>query len=293
MGLLTAVAADGPEIGSALFALIKGQHSVSVGVLVGSNAFNLAAMVGLSALLAGSVVVPREVLALEGSVGVAITLIAAALLFGWLSSIAAVILAACILVPYLVVVIGGSEWVLTRERGIPMRGFLARALAGRPQRGESETTSDPTHHLLALAVFDVVLIIAGSAGMVEAGLALGDRWHVSRAVLGVLVLAPLTSLPNALTGVRLGLARRGAALVGETFNSNTINLGAGVIIPALFTTLAALTSTAKLQLAWLIAMTAVCTGFLARSGGLARRMGGILLLMYLGFVLVQVLPANP
>ncbi len=46
IGLLTALAADGPEISSALFALTKGAHDVGVGVLVGSNGFNLAAMIG-------------------------------------------------------------------------------------------------------------------------------------------------------------------------------------------------------------------------------------------------------
>ena len=55
VGLLTALATDGPEVTTALVALAKGAHSVSVGVLVGSNAFNLAATIGLSALLAGSV----------------------------------------------------------------------------------------------------------------------------------------------------------------------------------------------------------------------------------------------
>ena len=90
IGLLTALAADGPEISSALFALIKGAHNVGVGVLVGSNGFNLAAMIGLSALLAGGVRLPREVLALEGLVGLLVTLLAGALLLRWLSAPAAV-----------------------------------------------------------------------------------------------------------------------------------------------------------------------------------------------------------
>src|SRR5438270_6829955 len=84
IGLLTALAADGPEISSALTALIKGAHDVGVGVLVGSNGFNLAAMIGLSALLAGRVRLPREVVLLEGSVGVLVTLLASALLLKWL-----------------------------------------------------------------------------------------------------------------------------------------------------------------------------------------------------------------
>src|ERR1700758_2482842 len=60
IGLLTALAADGPEISSALISLIKGAHDVGVGVLVGSNGFNLAAMIGLSALIAGSVRLARN-----------------------------------------------------------------------------------------------------------------------------------------------------------------------------------------------------------------------------------------
>jgi Ca2+/Na+ antiporter len=122
---------------------------------------------------------------------------------------------------------------------------------------------------------------------VQAAVELGDRWHISRAVLGVLVLAPLTSIPNAFTGIRLGLARRGAALVGEAFNSNTINLTAGVIAPALFTTAAALTGTAKLQLGLLVAMTFVSLALLGAPRGLRRPGGLVLIAMYGGFVAAQ------
>src|SRR5438309_6909688 len=82
IGLLTAMAADGPEVCSALAALSKGAHEAGVGVIVGSNAFNLAAMVGLSALLAGRVRVARQTLILEGSAGLAVTAIGIALLLG-------------------------------------------------------------------------------------------------------------------------------------------------------------------------------------------------------------------
>jgi len=148
-------------------------------------------------------------------------------------------------------------------------------------------SDDPTHHLLALVVVDVALIIAGSTGMVEAALALGERWHVAQAVLGVLILAPLTSVPNALTGVRLGLAGRGAALVGETFDSNTINLTGAVIVPALFTTVLASGTAAKAQLGWLVAMTFLCLALLAPRAGMRRGGAAALVVSYLGFALLQ------
>src|SRR5256714_6927328 len=74
LGLLTALAADAPEVSSAIAALVKGANDVGVGVVLGSNVFNLAAMIGLSAVICGGVRIRREALAVEGAVGVAATL---------------------------------------------------------------------------------------------------------------------------------------------------------------------------------------------------------------------------
>jgi len=298
VGLLTALAADGPEVSSALFALARGEHGVGVGVVVGSNAFNLAAMIGLSALLAGGVRLTRDALLLEGLVGVAVTLIGGAVLLGWLAPLGAAILAAAVLLPYLLVVIGGSELLAHAHAHAHGRGAnpnhllarLARALEQRSQEASARHSradaENPTHHLLALVVVDVALIVAGSAGMVQAALALGDHWGISTAILGAVILAPLTSVPNALTGVRLGLAGRGAALVGEAFNSNTINLTAGVIVPSLFIALASPTASAKLELGWLLGMTCWCLAALARGGGMRRPEAAALIGAYGGFLAI-------
>jgi cation:H+ antiporter len=285
IGLLTALAADGPEISSALFALAKGAHDVGVGVLVGSNGFNLAAMIGLSAVLSGRVRIPREVLALEGAVGLLVTVLASALLLGWLGPAAASGLSAIVLLPYLTLVIGGAR-LLERRAHRPRSPVarLARALHEHPgPERPPDTSTNPTHHLVALIVADLALIVAGSAGMVESALTLGSHWHISNAILGTLILGPLTSIPNAATAVRLGLAQRGAALVGETFNSNTINLVAGVILPSLFVTLAAVGTLGKLQLAWLLAANLLTLGLLARPGGMRRTAGAALIGLYFAF----------
>src|SRR4051812_49531658 len=67
LGLLTALAADAPEVSSAVAALVKGEHGVGVGVVLGSNVFNLAAMFGLSALICGRSARPRPVLQRRGA----------------------------------------------------------------------------------------------------------------------------------------------------------------------------------------------------------------------------------
>jgi cation:H+ antiporter len=291
IGLLTALAADGPEVSSALAALSKGAHEAGVGVIVGSNAFNLAAMVGLSALLAGRVRVGRETLILEGSAGLAVTAIGIALLLGALSPILAVVLLACVLGPYLTVVVAGPRLATLR-----MPRLVNRVIVGAVEQGEHSPsphsgTHFATHRQVALMALDVLLIVLGSVGMVQAALSLGERWGIGPALIGALVLGPLTSLPNALTGVRLGLASRGAALVTEALNSNTINLVAGVAVPSLFVTLTANSTAERLDLALLAAMTVVTLALLRHPRGMRRPGGAAVVGLYVVFVVIQLVAA--
>ena len=289
LGLLTALAADAPEITSALVALAKRAPGASLGVLVGSNVFNLAAMIGLAAVVTGRVRLRRESLLLEGSVGVLTTAVATGLLAGFLSPLNAALLTVAILAPYVFLLL----------RGRPHRRVSASAPdRGRPRRTRSVSASTPRRREQAkkriwmealLIVPAVALIVAGSTVMVEAALSLADRWHASPVAVGVLVLAPLTSIPNAFTALRLGLAHRGAALVSETLNSNTINLTAGLVVPALFVTIAAVSREAKFELGWLFVMTFATLLMLARRRGMGRLGGLVLIGLYAAFVLIELI----
>jgi cation:H+ antiporter len=289
IGLATALAADAPEISSALIALIKGAHDASVGVIVGSNTFNLAAMIGVSALLVGSVRVPRKTLLLEGTVSISSTVIVIALLLGWLPAPVAVAFIAVVLAPYLMLVVGGYDFACR----FGLRRLAALVLEpdaiehdARDRAAGHRAVEFATHHYIALMSVDLVLIVAGSLGMVQAALALGHHWGLAEALVGALILGPLTSLPNALTGIRLGSARRGAALVTETLNSNTINLVAGVALPALFVTLAANTTSNRLDLALLAASTFTSTALLRAHRGLRRPGAAVIIGLYAAFVAV-------
>lgn len=273
VGLLTALAADGPEISSALVALAKGEHGVGVGVVLGSNAFNLAAMIGLSALLGGAVALRRRALAIEGAMGLLAILLAAGVLLGALAPALGAILLACGGVPYVVVLLRSRPRYVSPEYARPRARARVRPRAHTPR--------------IALWMgADVALIVAGSFGMVQAAGTLSDRFAISGTLVGLLALGPLTSIPNALTGVRLGLAGRGPALVSETLNSNTINLAGGIMAPALLTGVGVSGTAGHLELAWLAGMTVVCLLALARRRGAGRGTGVLLLALYAGFVAV-------
>lgn len=262
IGLLTAAGADAPELATAIFALVSGSSAVGFGVVVGSNVFNLAAMIGVSALLCGSVRVPRDALALEGGVAVAVTATMLLLAFGVLPAWGALVVALGVLVPYAAV-------AFRRELGgrRPSRQGSARGLLLIPPA--------------------VAVIVLGSVGMVHAGLKIGHAAGLSNALIGALVLAVVTSIPNAFTGVRLGLARRGSALISETFNSNTINFVGGLAVPALFVAVANRSGLEKADGIWLLATTIAAVALLAPRGGAGRWGGAALVASWIAFAIVQ------
>jgi cation:H+ antiporter len=124
--------------------------------------------------------------------------------------------------------------------------------------------------------------------MVHWALQLGESAGLPNVLVGTLLLAVLTSLPNAYTGVRLGRAGRGSALVSETMNSNTINLVGGIAIPALVVGFGARFSNLVAgDLVWLVVATAAAIGLLARPQGLRRVGGGLLIASWVAFAAVQ------
>jgi cation:H+ antiporter len=291
IGLLTAMAADGPEIASSLTALAKGAGGVSLGVVVGSNLFNIAAMVGVSALLVGAVSLRREALALEGSVTVAASVIVGALVLGGISVVVAVVLLAGVLGPYAVLLVRGAEFA---ERAPLPRAVTSGLMLALSEHSDEPTgTPDPSSGIARTTPLfiggSVVLIVAGSIGMVETALTMASAWHIPQSAVGFLILGPLTSIPNAATAVRLGLARRGSALVSDTFNSNTINLAAGVAIPGLFVSVLSTSASVVFDLLLLMGMTAIVIALLAQRRGIGRRGGGMLIAIYVVFVIVELL----
>jgi cation:H+ antiporter len=75
VGILTAVGADSPEIAAAVTALQTGRSDLGVGIVLGSNLYNIAALLGLSAVVAGSVKIRRRALLLQGTVAFAVTIV--------------------------------------------------------------------------------------------------------------------------------------------------------------------------------------------------------------------------
>jgi len=289
LGIVTALAADSPEIAAAITAIERGRTSVGLGVVVGSNIFNIAALLGLSAAVAGKVHIRRRGLIFQGGVVLFVTVVVSALVLRWVAPIVALVAALFVLIPYVGLSALRPEQV---ERAFPAGrswGFLVAALTSverdvRP----GQTAPAATRHDLYTLVPALTAVVLGSIGMVDTSLTLGARWDVSPIVIGTIVLAALTGLPNVLAAVRLALRGRGSAVVSEAFNSNTVNLLLGATLPALIVGVSAPSGTTELTVWWLIGITALTVVFTGYRGGLRRGEGLVIMTLYLVFVVVVV-----
>jgi cation:H+ antiporter len=288
LGLLTALAADAPEISSAISALVQHDHAVAVGVVVGSNAFNLAAMLGFSALVAGRVRARHETLELEAFVGLWLLAVTLAVVAGGLGARVASGLVAVVVVPYVVLLAAGPRIARRLPLSVAESRFVSRSFGEEHRRERTLDSLREAMGILVILLVALVVIVAGSVGAVRAATDLARTWSVPETIVGAIVLAILTSLPNAWTGVRFGLQQRGSALMSETLNSNSINIVAGIAVPAALGSLTLFSGLDAFGVAWLFGMTAVALVLFARRGGAARSAGVLLIVLYAVFLAVQV-----
>lgn len=247
---------------------------------MGSNIFNLAGLLAFGALAADRVELRREALVLHGVVGIAVTLVAVALLRHWLASWEAVVAIAVVYVPYIVLL--GLDHATLRRR--PGGRTLATAVreqerAEAEQEAQGEDARRPPRpswrEVNIVFLPALACVVVGGAVMTHGALDAGARLGVAPFLVGGLLLAALTGIPNVVTSLDLARLRRGRAVVSETLNSNTLNLIFGVSLPALVFGTGTVGGHVGLAGWWLLAATLLALG-LTGAGRLGRR-GGVAL----------------
>ena len=147
-----------------------------------------------------------------------------------------------------------------------------------------------------LAAAALVVVVAASVVMERSGTSIGTHFGVPQIVTGGVVLAAVTSLPNAVAAVYLAARGRGAAMLSTTLNSNALNVTAGLLLPATITGLGPPSVHAVLIAVWYLALTAAALAFAFRDGGVRRATGAFIIgsyLVFLGSLLVTAHSAAP
>jgi cation:H+ antiporter len=285
VGLLAAAGADGPEVSAAIIALAAGAHDVSQGVILGSNLFNIAALLGLPILLVGWISVQRFGVVVNGGAMALITVLAMLLVLGAMPAAIVNLLVLFVLVSYAV--------LLGRPHGAMFGDVRGQEGDGEEEERAREREADLAQgypsgrRLLVQGLLATAVVIAGCNIMVNATLYLGPRAGIPSSVIGTFGLAILTSLPNLWVAVTLARRHRGAVLFSAVCNSNTINLVFGICIPALVAVHTAAAVVRHIDVPALICLTLLAVVMVWYRHGLGRMGAAVLVLGYLAFAAVR------
>ncbi len=282
LGLLAALAADAPEITSAIGAMASHQQEVGAGVVVGSNVFNLAALLGLGATVAGWVALHRRVVVLTGFISIWIAGACVLTVLGAVPPAVGLLLVLAVMAPYVVLAARRHDRPShTRAGRWLVRAVREEEVEIHPALVLSSSRLDVPVAIVALAV-----VVAASLVMEHTATSLGRRWAVPDIVVGGIVLAAVTSLPNAVAAVYLARKGRGTAMLSTALNSNAINILVGLLLPATIIGLGVTTGREVLIAAWYGGLTAVVLVLAYRDSGLRRAVGVLVLGAYGIFVVV-------
>jgi cation:H+ antiporter len=289
LGVVSAVAANSPELTSSIAALVQGQHDIGVGVVLGSNVFNLAALLGLGAVVAGAIRLHRTVVVFVGGVGAWVVAAALVVVAGGLPPVLGLVAVLLLLVPYLVI---SAAPRVAQRLPLPERWCALLRLAVVDEEIELAPVLRPPLGRRRDAVFAagaLVTVVVASVVMERSAGTAGSQLHLPAIVIGGLVLAAVTSLPNAVAAIYLAGRGRGAAVLSETMNSNTLNVVLGLLLPACFVGLPHPVSGGAIVAAGFACALTLCALVLAYLGrGLQRRSGSLLIAGYAAFVAATV-----
>ncbi len=282
IGLLSALAADTPEITSAVTAVIAKQPDIGVGVIIGSNIFNFAALLGLPVLLNKTVTFQRNTLFKLGLLATTNALFAIFVGFHLLPGLIWFLLSILAMSVYVVFIsdkrLSGNNRVnkITQTQDHNLKS-AEKSLNGR--------LSGKHFRVAILQISVAVLLVISMSVIAEHSFAdLGHNLGLSQAIIGDIILAVITSLPNAVAALYLAKNVSGDALISEAINSNTINVIAGILLPAaVFSSSAtALNSNFLLWLNMIILTGLMATLYISKR--ITPKIAVVLILVYVGFV---------
>jgi len=285
LGIVAALAADAPEVTAAVTAMAGHQQRLGAGVVIGSNVFNLAALLGLGAVAAGRIRLHRKVVVLGGAVASCVAVVCLVVVLGLMPPVAGCGLALVAMALYAIVLgagpLGLGRFPLPRAWISWLRSAVAEEeleleAAIRPKRASRQD--------VVVAVASLLVVIVASVTMERAASALGTRFAVPEIVVGGLVLAAVTSLPNAVAAIYLAARGRGAATFSIAMNSNTLNVTIGLLIPAAVIGLGRPAGHTTLIAAWYVGLTAVILAFAYHDREIRREIGVLIIGAYLVFV---------
>jgi len=207
---IVAFGTSSPELVVSVKATLSQQGDIAVGNVVGSNIFNIAVILGITALLC-PIPVHRQIIRIDAPIALALTgLLIVLLLNDSLGRLEGLLLFTGI-IAYTV-----------------MNVLVARREAGAGGNGGNDTSApDVSRHWSIDTLFilgGLGILILGSRLLVDHSVLLARGFGISEAVIGLTIVAAGTSMPELATSVVAAARKQPDIAIGNVVGSNVFNI---------------------------------------------------------------------
>jgi cation:H+ antiporter len=265
---IVALGTSSPEVAVSVQSAYSGKVDLALGNVVGSNIFNVLAILGLCAIVA-PLIVDRQIIRQEVPIMIGASLLVFILaLDGSLNRVECGLLMAC-LIAYMV-------FLIVQARQEPKQSEQDVQLPGGPANWDDRRPVQ-----LVLIVVGLVLLVQGSNWMVSAAISFAKALGVSDLVIGLTIVAAGTSLPEVAASLVATAKGQRDIAIGNVVGSNTFNLLGVLGVSGLVAPAALIVPDAILRFDALV-MLAVALACLPvfKSGGAINRWEGLLFVGY-------------
>ena len=287
----SAIGTSLPEFGSAVIASLSGSVELGVGTVIGSNIWNIAGILGISAAVAGLIRTNKEGLTRDWLMMLFTSLILIFFMFfGNINWIASVVM---------ITVYGFYLWILIKSQRKHSADEKTRIEQIKPEQitKNPEKLEDPkedpkksiTKKSITFVVLGLVGLIIGCRLLVYSGVELARIVGIPEMIMGLFTLAIGTSIPELV--VTLSSAMKGLhdLSIGTVLGSNTFNIIIGIGVPALILGVPVEPLSLTFDAPVMIFVTVLLMALIKLGKGKLNRLGGIILLVtYLVYAMFRI-----
>lgn len=271
---IVAFGTSSPELVVSVKAGLAQQGDIAVGNVVGSNIFNIAVILGITALVC-PIPVHRQIIKVDAPIALGVALVLICLLLDHaLGRVEGGLLFGGI------VVYTWMNVVLARREGA--------AQPADPGEFPVPVSSRPWVADLAFILGGLAVLVLGSRLLVEHSVSLAKDMGISEAVIGLTIVAAGTSMPELATSLVAAIRKQPDIAIGNVVGSNVFNVLGILGLASIVSPLRA-TGISTLDYAAMILFTVTLIP-LIYTGRLLRRLEGAVLLLLYGAYLVVLWP---
>jgi len=281
--LLVGVGTSFPELVSSITAVIKGVPEIVVANAVGSNIANILLVVGFAAVLAGRLVVTKNLIDLD----LPLIALSTVLLLGIALDGSVVLYEAIILLIGYIVYLFYTIQSRHDDQESSAEDIVDVIPPPRHKPSSPEKLSHSRNALIKniiLLIIGVGALTVGAKYLIDSVIALSELLNIATSVIALAAVAFGTSLPEVIVSIKAARQKKSEVVLGNIFGSNVFNVLAVVGISGLFGTLPI---SGQTLLIGLPVMTVAATLFVI--SGISRRIhnweGFMYLLLYVLFLI--------